>query len=89
MATETYVTREDITNLLSDEEIARIAAAQARWLSEGEDYVDLDHPEDGVHKVNSDAPPRPGHVVPRGLVGERAWSAILARLGRSSAPSLR
>ncbi len=76
------VTRERILRLLSDEEVAMVSMAEGRRLPEGEDYVDLEHPEDGVRKVDGSVPARPGDVLPRSAVKEQTWSAILGVVGR-------
>ena len=76
------LSRERILRLLSDEEVAAVSMAEGRRLPEGEDYVDLDHPQDGVRKVDGSVPARPGDVLPRSAVREQTWSAILSLIGR-------
>jgi hypothetical protein len=78
---ETQITREKILNLLSDEEIARISMAETRRPASGEDYIDLERPEDGVRKVDGSEPARPGDILPRSAVREQTWTAILAQIG--------
>ena len=73
--------RENILKLLSDEEVARVSMAEGRRLAEGEDYVDLGRPQDGVHKVDGSVPSRPGDVLARSAVSEQTWASILKLIG--------
>jgi hypothetical protein len=77
------VDRERILSLLSDEEVARVSTSEEHALPEGEDYVDLDRPQDGVRKVDGSVPSHPGNVLPRSAVREQTWSAIVSMLGGS------
>ena len=84
MPKESYVTRKKIMSLLSDEEVARIGMAEARWPAEGEDYIDLEHPEQGVRRVAGSKPARSGNILPRSAVREQTWSAILSQVEHKS-----
>ncbi|MCL2449894.1 MAG: hypothetical protein FWD17_13190 [Polyangiaceae bacterium] len=79
---KSFITREAILAILSDEEVAKLSAAEARPLIQGDDYVDLEHPEKGVLKVHAGDVLRPGTLVPRNAVRDKTWSAIVAMLAR-------
>ncbi len=79
---KSYLTRESVLNLLSDDEIAKISAAESRPLVEGDDYVDLEHPERGVLKVIAGSAPRPGSALPRSAVRDETWGRVVALVGR-------
>lgn len=74
--------RRAILKLVSDHEIARISAAESRRFVEGDEYVDLRHPEKGVLKVRSTPPKRSGNLLPRSAVREKTWAAIVAEIAR-------
>ena len=74
------VTRDSVMKLLSDEEVARVSAAEATpRLSNGDEYLDLEHLEQGVRRAPEKTAPM-GHVLPRKSVHEQTWSRILAHL---------
>ena len=76
----TFATRSALIKLLSDEEATRVALAEARAPIEGEDYVDLSHPELGVLKVKMDGRIAWSNVLPRSAVHDKTWSEIVARV---------
>jgi hypothetical protein len=77
------VTRDTILKLLSDEETARVSTAEtASRLSEGAEYVDLEHLDRGVQRAKAAAGVTIGHVLPRSAVSSQTWSKILAQLAR-------
>ena len=46
-----YVSRDALLELLSDEEIAKVSTAEAAsGLSQGDEYVDLEHLDQGVRR---------------------------------------
>ena len=78
-----HVTRDAILKLLSDEEIAKVSTAEAASkLTEGVEYLDLEHLDQGVQRAQSSAKVTMGDVLPRSAVRDETWSKILARLGR-------
>jgi hypothetical protein len=79
---DAVMNRERILGLLSDDEVAKVSMTETRRLAEGEDYIDLARPQDGVRKVDGSVPPRPGDVLARSAVRDQTWSAILALVGR-------
>jgi hypothetical protein len=77
---KTYVARDTILKLLSDDEVARVSTAEtAANLSAGEEYVDLEHLDDGVRRAGSANPPM-GRLLPKKAVEEATWAKILMEL---------
>jgi hypothetical protein len=75
-----YVVRDAILKLLSDDEVARVSTAEtAPRLANGDEYLDLEHLDQGVRRAGGTATPM-GPVLPRNAVHPDTWSAILARL---------
>ena len=71
------VTRDTILKLLSDEENARVATGEAEArLSEGDEYLDLLHLDQGVQRAGITM----GHFLPRSAVSDETWHKILAHL---------
>ena len=76
-----YLTREAILKLLSDDENARVAKMEtAPRLVDGEEYVDLEHTDQGVRLVLADTKLAMAHVLPRSAVQDATWSKICAQL---------
>jgi hypothetical protein len=76
-----YVTRDTILRLLSDEEIARVSIAEtATNLADGDEYVDLEEPDQGVRRAHGAATAPMGHVLPRKAVREHTWDQIVGLL---------
>jgi hypothetical protein len=78
----TFLVRDVILNLLSEEELERVSLAEARTLADGEYFVDLQHPEKGVLKVGVDKRPRSSDVLPQSAVRDETWIAIIRQIGR-------
>ena len=73
--------RNSIMKLLTDEENARVATAEAGSnLAEGAEFLDLDHLEMGIQRSVSGAAVAMGHVIPRSAVGNDTWSRIVTQL---------
>ena len=80
--------REAILKLLSDEEVARVSTREtASQLVEGDEYLDLSHPELGVHRVQATTRAPMGDVLPRSAVREETWKKVVAHAGRQGAQS--
>ena len=80
-----YVTRDAVLKLLSDEEIARVGTAEtAPSLTEGDEYVDLEAPDQGVRRAAGKPTPM-GRVLPRKAVNENTWNKIVSLLARHRA----
>ena len=76
-----YVSRDTILKLLSDAEIAKVSTAEAAsGLSKGDEYLDLEHLDQGVRRSDSDTKVTMGHVVPRSAVSAASWARILSQL---------
>lgn len=77
-----YVTRASILELLSDEEVARVSTAESSTrLVQGDEYLDLEKLDRGVHHASSGADVTPlGRVLPRKSVHPQTWSKILTHL---------
>ena len=85
-----YLTRDAVLKLLSDDEAAGVSNAEsAEHLDEGDEYLDLEHLEEGVRKADSLIVDM-GRVLPRKAIHDSTWSKILAVAGgavhRDSAP---
>jgi len=79
----TYVTRDTILQLLSDDELARVSTAEAGPpLSTGDEFVDLEHLDDGVRRAGV-AIARTGHLLPRKSVHGSTWAKIVTQLSAS------
>jgi hypothetical protein len=73
-----YVTRDAVLKLLSDQENARVATLEsAAQLADGEEYIDLAHPERGVLRAQAGEPLDMSHVLPRSALHDDTWSKIL------------
>lgn len=76
---EAQVSRDAILNLLTDVEVARVSNAEgARALSDGAEYLDLEHLDRGVQKAKADTRMEMGHVLPRSAVSTETWKKIIA-----------
>ena len=86
-AKKNALTRESILALLSDPEVARVSRAEdAKRLVEGDEYVDLERPENGVRQVHPSTRVHPEHVLPRSAVSDATWDKIVqAVAGRIAA----
>ncbi len=75
-----YVTRDSILKMLSDVENARMCMAEtALGLSDGDEYLDLEHIARGVRRAGGTVSPM-GAVLPRKAVNADTWNRILAQL---------
>ena len=76
-----YLTRNSIIALLSDAEIASVSVSTAETavcLAQGDEYLDLDHLQQGVQRSHATTPM--ARVLPRKAVSERTWERILRQL---------
>lgn len=79
-----YLTRESVLKLLSDDEVAKVSTAEtAHHLAEGDEYVDLSRPANGV-LIADGAAPMMGNVLPRKTVDAETWGKIMKHLMPSS-----
>ena len=79
-----YLTRDGVMKLLSDHEAASVSSAESKEkLDEGDEYLDLEHLDEGVRKADGLIVIM-GRVLPRKAVHETTWSKILAVVGRAA-----
>jgi hypothetical protein len=65
----TYLTRDTILKLLSDEEVARISTAENMpALSDGAEFLDLENLDPGVEHADASTKITMGNVLPRSAV---------------------
>ena len=77
------VARDNILKLLSNDEIAKVSSAEAAsGLTEGGEYLDLEHLNEGVQRAKAATKVTMGHVLPRSAVSGETWSKVLAQLAR-------
>ena len=80
-----YLLRDAVLGLLSADEVARVTSAgEAVRLAEGEEYLDLEHLEQGVQRSIA-ACPRVGGLLARADVSSTTWAAVLALLANHRA----
>lgn len=78
-----YITRDSLLKLLSDDEVASVSTAEVSVrLSDGEEYLDLEHLEKGVQRADVTTSPMK-HLITRKAVQEKTWEKILAQLKRN------
>ena len=76
----TYVTRDDLLKLLSDDELASVSMAETTaLLAEGEEFLDLEHLDKGVLRAQGKTAPT-GRVLPKKAVHQATWNKFLAHL---------
>ena len=81
---EQYLSRHGILSLLSDAEVARVSTAEtAQGLSDGDEYLDLEHLDWGVQRAPGAGTPM-GRVLPRKALQEGTWGKILRHLAAQS-----
>ena len=70
-----------ILELLSDDEVSRVSALEGGpRLEEGEEYIDLERPQEGVRLVQATTTLKMSEVLPRRVLPDATWSKICARL---------
>ena len=83
MPNESKEIRDTILGLLSDEETARVSTAEGvSGLTEGAEYLDLEHLDQGVQRAKAAVAVTMGHVLPRSAVRVETWRKILSQLAR-------
>ncbi len=75
-----YITRDSVLRLLSDAEVASVSTAEtAADLADGDEYLDLEHLDQGVRRARKGTSPM-GRLLPRKAVSENTWNQVLAQL---------
>jgi len=81
---EQYLDRDAILKLLSDAEVTSVSTAEAaERLADGDEYLDLEHLDEGVQRASGAGTPM-GRVLPRKAVREQTWGKILRQLAAAS-----
>jgi hypothetical protein len=79
--------RDPVLSLLSDDEAIRVRAdAGEAGLGDGDEYIDLAAPDNGVRRVHGSMQRTTGRVLPRRAVSAQTWAKIAARFGTRFAP---
>lgn len=73
-----YVTRNSLLGMLSEAENARVSAAESVRLQPGEEYLDLEHLDQGVRLATTSTPA--GNMLPRRALNEDTWRKVLTQL---------
>ena len=84
-----YIIRDQVMNLLSDQEIASVSTVEAQsQLGRGDAYLDLEHLELGVRRQGQEQITPMAHVLAKKAVRAETWSAIQVLLAaqRPGAP---
>ena len=77
-----YERRDSILQLLSDDEVARVSAGKGEArLSDGDEYIDMAAPDNGVRCVHGAMQLTMGQVLPRNAVSTETWAKIATRFG--------
>jgi hypothetical protein len=77
-----YELRDSILQLLSDDEAARVCAQEGEArLADGDEYIDLAAPDNGVRCVHGAMQRTMGEVLPRSAVSTETWAKIGMRFG--------
>ena len=80
--------RDQIMKLLSDDEVARVSTAEGEArLADGDEYIDLAAPNNGVRRVHRAMQTTMGKVLPRSAVSPETWARLAERFGRRFAPT--
>ena len=73
--------RDKLMKLLSDDENAKVSRVEeGTFLSERDEYVDLDNLSKGVQRAMSQTPVKMGTIIARSAVHAETWNKILAQL---------
>ncbi|MDB4962828.1 MAG: hypothetical protein JWP01_2827 [Myxococcales bacterium] len=78
-------TRNEILSLLSEDELGFVSTAEQGRIPEGDEYLDLEHPELGVLRAEPNTPA--AHALPRNAVSDATWGKILTVLQTPIQPS--
>jgi hypothetical protein len=79
--------RDPVLTLLSDDEVAQVSTVEGEIrLADGDEYIDLAAPDNGVRRVHGVLQRTMGKVLPRSAVSTATWARIVARFGSRFAP---
>lgn len=75
------ITREEILDMLSDEEVSMESVAEEpRQLIEGDEFIDLEHLDKGIQEVHFNTKVNPSKVIVRSAIRDVTWDKIIKRL---------
>ena len=78
-----YEMRDSIFQLLSEDEVAQMSANGRKVsLADGDEYIDMAAPDNGIRCVHRAMQLTMGEVLPRRAVSAETWERIGARFGR-------
>lgn len=81
---------DQVLKLLSEEEVARVSAGQGELrLNDGDEYIDLAAPNNGVRSVHGALQQTMGKVLSRKAVSAATWEKLAARFGTRFATKAR
>ena len=70
--------RDSVLRLLSEDEVARVSAeGGVARLADGDEYIDMATPENGVRCVHGALQRTMGQVLPRSTVSVETWGAFV------------
>ena len=76
-------TRDALLKLLSDDEVGRVSTVEgAPRLVDGDEYIDLDHPELGPQRVVAHSKLAMNDIIPRSAVRDVTWTTLCARCAK-------
>jgi hypothetical protein len=76
-----YITRQEILDMLSDEEVTKVAIEEEpSRLIEGDEYIDLEHLERGIQQVLGGFKKDSNNVLARSVVRDETWAKIINKL---------
>jgi hypothetical protein len=77
-----HETRDQVLKLLSADEVARVGMDRAIFgLADGDEYIDLAAPDNGVRSVHGAMQLTMGQVLARKAVSAETWAKISTRFG--------
>ncbi len=77
-----YEMRDSVLKLLSDDEVARVSAEEGdARLADGDEYIDMAAPDNGIRCVHGAMQLTMGQVLPRSAVSSETWAKIGTHFG--------
>jgi hypothetical protein len=76
-----YITRQEILDMLSDEEVTKVAIEEEpSHFFEGDEYIDLENLEKGVQKFSAALKKNSNNILAHGAVSDETWGKIIEKL---------
>lgn len=77
------ISKDEILKLLSDDENAKVSSAEGKaGLPDGQEYLDLEHLDQGIQRAKAVTKATMGHLLPRSAVSDATWRKIVAHLSK-------